>query len=342
MSVSQEIKRLFYQIPESSQTILLEELLQEHELRGKVLARARKDVAEKRKKKPCPHCNSKDVYKRGQQKGVRMYSCKTCKKWYSETTGTPLYEIKMKNKWQSYLKCMEKGMPIKKIASTLGISIQTSFDWRHKILSTLNELAPKQLHEEVECDEMELSLSHKGSRNLKRKPRKRASDFKRNQAVDDKTVVQVVVAVERNGNSYLKAVESQRLSKDDISKVLDGKLADGVTLITDKHASYKAFAKNKPKLKHKTLLAKDHVNKQDHSIHLQKVNNTHSQLRKFLRPFNGVSSKYLQNYLNWFAYSGPLKTKKETIKQWLITILMADQAYSLFELFKENVVLIRT
>ena len=43
-----------------------------------------------------------------------------CKKWYSETTGTPLYEIKLKNKWQSYLKCMEKGMSIKKIAKELN------------------------------------------------------------------------------------------------------------------------------------------------------------------------------------------------------------------------------
>jgi ribosomal protein L16 Arg81 hydroxylase len=79
---------------------------------------------------------------------------------------------------------------------------------------------------------------------------------------------------------------------------LDGKLADNATLITNKYPSYKAFAKDNPKIKHKALLAKDHVDKNDKTIHLQKVNQVHSQLRIFLRPFNGVSSKYLQNYFN--------------------------------------------
>jgi len=65
-------------------------------------------------------------------------------------------------------------------------------------------------------------------------------------------------------------------------------------------------------------------------------------LRKFLRPFNGVSSKYLQNYLNWFAYADNIKSNKETIKQWFLTLLISDQAYQLFELFKQNAVIIRT
>ena len=342
MATREEIKQLFTQLSDQSQTGLLEELLQEQELRGEVLLNASESISEKRKKKPCPHCKSEDVYKRGQQKGVLMYSCKVCKKWYSETTGTPLYDIKLKNKWQSYLRCMEQGMPIKKIAKELGISIQTSFDWRHKILSSLDQFVPKQLSSEVECDEMELALSNKGSRDLDRRPRKRANDFERNQGKENVAVVQIVTAVERNGNKYLKAVATKRLSKKDIAKVLDGKLAENTILITDKHPSYKAYAKANPSIKHKTLLAKDHVDKKDKTIHLQKVNNVHAQLRKFLHPFNGVSSKYLQNYLNWFAYADKLRSNKQTIKQWLVAILLAEEGYQLFELFKQNAVLIRT
>jgi len=342
MVTREKIKQLFTQLSEQSQTGLLEELLQEQELRGEVLRNASESISGKRKNKPCPHCKSEDVFKRGQQKGVPMYSCKVCKKWYSETTGTPLYDIKLKNKWQSYLRCMEQGMPIKKTAKELGISIQTSFDWRHKILSSLDQFVPKQLCSEVECDEMELALSNKGSRGLDRKPRKRANDFKRNQGKEDVTVVQIVTAVERKGNKYLKAVATKRLSKKDIAKALDGKLADNTILITDKHPSYKAYAKAYPSIKHKALLAKDHVDKKDKTIHLQKVNNVHAQLRKFLHPFNGVSSKYLQNYLNWFAYADKIRSNKQTIKQWLVAILMADQGHQLFELFKQNAVLIRT
>jgi len=342
MKTSQDIKAVFQELPITVQNDLLEELLMEQELQGKILQQAEQVVIQKRHKKPCPHCSSTKVYKRGKQKGVQMYRCNTCQKWYSETTGTPLYDIKLKSKWQAYLNCMEKGMPIKKIAKELGISIQTSFDWRHKILASLSQYVPDQLSTEVECDELELALSHKGSKSLERKPRKRGTDFKRNQGTDEITTVQVVTAVQRNGEKYLKAVASKRLSEDEIEKALDGKLADNTTLITDKHPSYKAFAKSNPNIKHKALLAKDHVDKIDSTIHLQKVNNVHAQLRTFLRPFNGVSSKYLQNYLNWYAYIDKIKNSKKTLMQWFVSMLVTDQAYHLFELFKQNAVLIRT
>ncbi len=342
MVTGKDIKKLFGGLSASEQTMLLDDLLQEHELKGTVLDSAYAQVAVERPKKPCPHCESKKVHKRGKQKGVQMYQCIDCKKWYSETTGTPLYDIKLKGKWPSYLRCMEQGMPIKKIATELGISIQTSFDWRHKILSSLEQFVPTQLSGVVECDELELALSNKGEKGLQRKPRKRASDFLRNQGMEEVTTVQVLTAVSRSGEKYLKAVESKRLSKDEIAKVLDGKLADGTILMTDKHPSYKAYAKQNPALKHKAILAKDHVDKKDKTVHLQVVNNTHSQLRKFLIPFNGVSTKYLQNYLNWYAYKGEISKTKTTLKQWFIAALLSDQAYNLFWLFKQNAVIIRT
>lgn len=100
--------------------------------------------------------------------------------------------------------------------------------------------------------------------------------------------------------------------------------------------------KDNPTIKQKQLLAKDHVDKDDETLHLQKANNVHSQLRGFLRPFNGVSSKYLQNYLNWYAYVDHIQNSKTTLKQWFLAMLVADQVYGLFELFKQNAVLIRT
>lgn len=164
MEKQKEIKSIFSQLTTEEQTKLLDDLLQEQELKGTIITEAEKAVSERRRKKPCPQCKSENVYKRGRQSGVQMYQCKDCKKWYSETSGTPLYDIKLKNKWQSYLRCMEKGMPIKKIAAELEISIQTSFNWRHKILRSLNDLIPEKLTSEVECDELELALNNKGSK----------------------------------------------------------------------------------------------------------------------------------------------------------------------------------
>ena len=149
--------------------------------------------------------------------------------------------------------------------------------------------------------------------------------------------MQIVSSVERGGKKYFKAVETQRLSKADLEKVFKDKLEKDATLITDKHSAYKSYAKQQ-QLKHKTVRAKDHVDKKDKKLHLQHVNKTHKEIREFLLPFKGVSSKYLQNYLNWYAYSDKLSGTKTTIKQWIITILTSWQAYELFRLFKDNAV----
>ena len=132
-----------------------------------------------------------------------MYQCKSCVKWYSETTGTALWDIKLKTKGQGYLRCMEQGMSLKAIAEELEIGIQTSFNWRHKILSSLGRFTPAKLSGEVESDELEISISKKGSKILDRQPRKWGSDFKRN-TEEAVTVIQVVTAVERGGEIFLK------------------------------------------------------------------------------------------------------------------------------------------
>lgn len=83
------------------------------------------------------------------------------------------------------------------------------------------------------------------------------------------------------------------------------------------------------------------MNKTDKKIHVQAVNHTHRELKDFLRQYNnGVSSKYLQNYLNLFAYADKLRESKLTIIQWLVGALLADNAYNLL-LFQQNTVNIR-
>jgi len=50
------------------------------------------------------------------------------------------------------------------------------------------------------------------------------------------------------------------------------------------------------------------------------VNNVDLQLRKFLSPFKGTSSKYLQNYLNWYGYVDNIKSNKEIIKRLFLAV----------------------
>ena len=75
---------------------------------------------------------------------------------------------------------MQRKMSIKKTAKEIGICIQSSFDWRHKVLSVIHTEVPDTLEGRVECDEVELPINLKGERNLDRKARKKRSDFTRN------------------------------------------------------------------------------------------------------------------------------------------------------------------
>lgn len=88
-----------------------------------------------------------------------------------------------------------------------------------------------------------------------------------------------------------------------------------------------------------SLQQKKNVSKK---INLQRVNNTHKQLRDFLVRFNGVSSKYLLNYCNWFMYQRDLKVAEEKLKTWFTAILDSPDAYKLYRAFKKNAVNIRT
>jgi transposase-like protein len=239
MKPEQDILWSFKALSIREQETLLQSLIQIHELRTPVIESAKESVHLIESRKPCPHCHSTNIYKRGIQNDLRMYSCKDCKRWYNQATGTPLWDIKSKQKWSHYLQCMVDGYSIRKSAKTVGICIQTSFDWRHKILASLNSLVPETLSGILECDELELSINNKGDRNLKRKARKRSTDFSRNNGTN--TVVQVVSAQERKGSKIFKVVETKRLTQEHISQALGGKIAKGATMITDKHPSYKAF-----------------------------------------------------------------------------------------------------
>lgn len=92
------LKQGFKNLSLSDRRELLEELLLFQELEGSILEEVGDEIKNKRDKKPCPYCQSQKVYKRGKQQGVQMYKCRetSCNRWYSETTGTALYNIQLK------------------------------------------------------------------------------------------------------------------------------------------------------------------------------------------------------------------------------------------------------
>ncbi len=252
----------------------------------------------------CPHCGDGLVRANGKLKGVQRFVCKGCGKNFSETTGKFWYNIKKKGKVHRYLYCLLSGYSLRKSAEETGISLQTSFDWRHKLLISFSSVSPEGFHGITESDELFFAHSEKGNKDLGRPARKRGGKARKAGISDEK--VAVVATCDRTGNKDFKVATRGRISKKDLEKVLGGKLEKASALCSDSHRSYTAFAKEE-EVRHKKFNASKGQRTVDKVYHVQNVNNMDMRLRKFMGSFNGVATKYLQNYLNWFLVLEKIK-----------------------------------
>lgn len=252
----------------------------------------------------CPHCSCNGIRANGNLKGVQRYVCNGCKKNFSQTTGKFWFGIKKKAKLNRYLYCLLSGYSIRKSAKETGISIQTSFDWRHKLLTSFSSVSVEEFQGIVESDDLFFAYSEKGNRNLNRKPKQRGEKASKAGISNEK--VAVVATCDRSGNKDFKVVTRGRISKKDLDDILKGKLDKIEVLCSDSHRSYGAFAKANT-ITHKKFNASKGQRTVDKVYHVQNVNNMDMRLRKFMDSFNGVATKYLQNYLNWFLVLEKIK-----------------------------------
>jgi len=242
----------------------------------------------------CPHCESISISKYGKQDGEQRFKCGQCGKIFKETTGTVLGRIRKKSLFLKFQDSMinEDYCSIVKMAEQFGISAPTAFNWRHKILLSLPELDGK-FEGETEIDDLWVRYSQKGRKGLEYS-KKRGGTSHRG---DNDYQVKILTAT--NGTqTEMKVTNIGRLSKSDIHRSMGDKLTKKTVLISDKHQSIKAFAKYN-KIQHHSFKASEHTTSEGKGVQL--LNNIAGRIDTLLnRTFCGVSTKYLQLYVNWF------------------------------------------
>lgn len=279
----------------------------------------------------CPKCTSSQIVGNGKSpKGVQRYLCHGCKKSFSSTTGKVWYNLQKKDKLTSYLHCLLSGYSIRKSGEQVGISLKTSFDWRHKLLKSFANISSDKFSGIVESDETYFLHSQKGEKKLNRPSRKRGNTANRD-GINDEHVA-VVVTLDRTGNKAMKVVKRGRITTIDLQNELSGKISKGSVFCTDGHPSYGGFAKRE-NLNHKKIIASQGQRVIEKHYHVQNVNSLDSRLKKFISKFNGVSTKYLQNYLNWFLVLEKVKKSTEKLNT---MALMAFSSNSVWFEFKEQ------
>lgn len=321
------LKKALLELTQSDRASLIKEVEQMPSKHDSVILLRREKLDHKQGK--CPHCGSFKYNKFGVDKGSKRYRCKECKRTFTEFTGTWLSKIHKKELTGSYLKLMDEEKSLDKIKVELGINKKTAFDWRHKILSGIENSGKGSFQGITESDETFFRISEKGTKQTSRNPRKRGESTKKKGKRNEH--VAVIVTADRLSEIDMTVARIGRIKKIDIQNAIGERISGQTILCSDSHISYKGFAIDK-KIEHHAIRAdlKQFVKKKIY--HVQHVNSIDSRMKKWIEyRFIGVSTKYLQKYMNWFRYKEILKGSDNFIEKLTSQSLENTKAWSTFK-----------
>ncbi len=258
----------------------------------------------------CPHCSHLKYVRFGIDRGAQRYKCKSCRRSFTEYTGTWMAGLHKKDKVDAYLTLMLEEKSLDKIKESLKINKKTAFDWRHKILASLTDTDQDDFTGITESDETFFLNSEKGKPPEGRESRKRGGASSKRGV--NKDHVAVIVTQDRKSGLDLTVATMGRIKKSDIQKAIGDRINTSQTILcSDAHVSYKGFAKDQ-NIEHHPLKGIIKQRVKDKIYHIQHVNSTHNRIKKWIdNAFWGVATKYLQQYLNWFKLKEQLKNNKD-------------------------------
>ena len=256
----------------------------------------------------CPRCGGKHIKKFGfDSRGNQRYSCKNCGT-FIPTTKTVFANSKIPaGKWLKYAECMNRKYSLRKSAEIAEVSLKTAFNMRHKILEAIQQsMGIDELSGVVEMDETFFAESFKGNHKKGnpnwKAPRKSGKSRKRGKQVEYRGIsheqVCVSVAMDRNGALVTAPACNGRLTIKVLDKLYEGKIEPNSTICADSHNAYKKFADGVPA----DLIQIERGQHKKGIYHINNINSMHSKIKTWIRPFNGVATKYLGHYMYWFNW----------------------------------------
>lgn len=271
----------------------------------------------------CPHCNDSKFTSYGNVNGRKRYMCKNCNKTFGDYSNTAFSNIKKIDKFLLFKNILftEGIMPLQTFCKRVGISIQTSFDWRHKLIASLKD-SDIQFISETQLDDIWVSYSQKGRKGLKYS-KERGGNKK---SGDNNYQVKVLTATDKS-QTTMDVVKIGRITKSDIQLALGDKLSPETKLVSDSHPSIIGFAKEND-IKHVCFKAKDHIAETGENV--QHLNGQASRFKTMInQTLKGVSTKHLQNYANFFSFMETNKAK-DANKLATLTILKDKEGWNKF------------
>ncbi|MFY9407304.1 MAG: IS1595 family transposase [Bacteroidales bacterium] len=240
----------------------------------------------------CPDCQSNRIVKNGFQGGQQMYICRKCGRHFRVTTGTFVYRIQKKEKMLDYIRCMLEGKTLRACAKEVGISLPTSFAWRHRILAALRNFEDNvNFFGIVEVEELLMNYSEKGRRYRNEAELAEAREKK-------KKKVAVIASKDRTGNMLFKQLGLGKIKREQIEQLLNTKVSANSGICFGHNDEFR-------KLKSQNLERKEIVIDRVRKRGVYSVATIRRHVNTFVgwinNQFRGVATKYLQSYIMWYV-----------------------------------------
>lgn len=227
---------------------------------------------------------------------------------------------------------------------------QTIFDWRHKLLSSLNNVFEKQFKGIVEMDDMLIRFNQKGRLNnfnesvRRSETRTHASGFKytKRRKISKRGIsneqVSVLFSLDRYKTVDMSLLKRGKINKKSVERIFSQGLKDRLDtnniVVTDGCSSYNDILQ--PYNHEKLIIRKGEKSRGNY--HLNTLNNYCGQYKMWISyHFRSVATKYVQNYLNLFKMiSFVLKDSLNAINDFLKLSLKDESTFKRFHSSEEN------
>jgi hypothetical protein len=193
--------------------------------------------------------------------------------------------------------------PIRELKEKIGVSEQTVFNWRHKLLSTLALKDQVFENDIIEFDEANFLKSCKGRQEMGIIDKNKYTRWRRSQVGESDYNVKIFASYGRfSGQLNLWQSGMGRTTKKDMEMYFTEKRFKDIKVYCDMHPTYKGFFRDN-KIPFETFLSKKHVSWDKPEVHNQTVNSYIRNFKDFTNiHMRGISTKYIDLYMKWFQF----------------------------------------
>lgn len=267
----------------------------------------------------CPSCGEKGPWRDGSAaSGAPRWRCPSCGRRFNSLTGTVLEHCRKPfPTWVLFIKLMRHNVPIECAAELCGVTHKTAFEWRHRVLATVQGYQGRiTLRDIVWVDEAyvndtDLSKGYGQARKHGLSGQKLC----------------ICVAIDVHKNPLAVVCGHGKPSSARVRGALGGRIEPGSLLIHDKERAHGVLVREGG------LVDEPHKADVNDPVYLERmemINNLCSWLKRYLWRFTGMSPANLQAYLDWYVYLfrvNQARDKWEPTARVVRHLLMTDATY---------------